>query len=389
MSEPSSSQSTDKQTQRRRGLMILGAVVAVGAVVWGGWWLFYGSHCESTDDAYVAGDVIVVTAREAGTVLALRVDNTANVARGQALVELDPAEAEVQFAAAKADLARTVRDVQAGFAKAAELQALYANAATKAAQAEADLKRRAQPAKDGAISAEDAAHARDGAAIAQAQERAAKNALAEAESVVSGTTTANNPAVLAAIARLKSAALALAHCRIAAPAAGTVAQRTVQIGQHVAAGTPLMAIIPLEAVWVDANFKEIQLSEMRVGQPVTVTADIYGGSVDYHGVVAGLGAGSGNTFALLPPQNASGNWIKIVQRVPVRIALDPKEVRAHPLRLGLSVKVSIDHRNTDGSAITSTVRPLTGEGIADTADKDADQLVARILKDNTLPGAAQ
>ncbi len=384
MSEPSLAPSTDKQTQRRRGLMILGAVVAAGAILWGGWWLFYGRHFESTDDAYVAGDVIVVTAREAGTVLALHADNTENVARGQLLVELDPAADEVQFEAAKADLARTVRDVQAGFAKVAELQALYANASTKAVQAEADLKRREQPAKDGAISAEDAAHARDAAVVARAQEQAAKNALAEAESVVSGTTTATNPAVLVAIAKLKSAALSLAHCRIAAPSAGAVAQRTVQIGQHVAAGTPLMAIIPLDAVWVDANFKEIQLSDMRVGQPVTVTADTYGSSVDYHGVVAGLGAGSGNTFALLPPQNASGNWIKIVQRVPVRIALDPNEVRAHPLRLGLSVKISVDHRNTGGSALGSTVHPLNGAGIADTADKDADKLVAQILKENTL-----
>jgi len=389
MSEPSSSASSAKQVQRRRGLMILGAVVAAGAVLWGGWWLFYGRHFESTDDAYVAGDVIVVTAREAGTVLALHADNTENVARGQLLVELDPAAAEVQFEAAKADLARTVRDVQASFAKVAELQALYESASTKAEQAGADLKRRQQPAKDGAISAEDAAHARETLSIASAQERAAKNALVEAESAVSGTTITSNPMVLAAIARLKTAALALAHCRIAAPAAGAVAQRAVQIGQHVAAGTPLMAVIPLERVWVDANFKEIQLADMRVGQPVTVTADIYGGSVDYHGVVAGLGAGSGNTFALLPPQNASGNWIKIVQRVPVRIALDPNEVRAHPLRLGLSVKVSVDHRDTSGSAQGSTVRPLNGEGIADTADKDADKLIARILKENAVPGAAE
>jgi len=389
MSDAFSPAPNGKQAQRRRGLMVLAAVVAAGAVLWGGWWLFYGRYFESTDDAYVAGDVIVVTAREAGTVLALHADNTQNVARGQLLVELDPAEAEVRFAAAKADLARTVRDVQAGFAKVAELKALNDNATVKAEQADADLKRRLGPAKDGAISAEDAAHARDAAQIAHAQEQAAKNALIEAESAVSDTTVADNPAVLAAIAQLKTAALALAHCRISAPVAGAVAQRTVQIGQHVAPGTPLLAILPLNHVWVDANFKETQLDDMRVGQPVTVTADIYGSSVDYHGVVAGLGAGSGNTFALLPPQNASGNWIKIVQRVPVRIALDPGEVRAHPLRLGLSVKVSVDHRNTGGSALGSTVRPLNPEGIADTADKDTDKLVAQILKENTVPGAAQ
>ena len=378
MTETSPPVSGDKQA-RRRGLAILAVAVAAGALLWGGWWQFYARYFETTNDAYVAGDVIMVTSREAGTVLALHADNTENVRRGQLLVELDPARAEVQFEAAKADLAHTVRNVQAGFAKVAELQALYANASTRAQQADADLQRRLEPAKDGAISAEEAAHVRDAAVIAHAQEEAAKNVLAQAESAVSGTTTANNPAVLAAIARLKSAA----------PAAGAVAQRTVQIGQHVGPGTPLMAIIPLEHVWVDANFKETQLADIRVGQPVTITADLYGGSVDYHGVVAGLGAGSGNTFALLPPQNASGNWIKIVQRVPVRIALDPEEVRANPLRLGLSVTVSVDHHDTSGSLLGSTVRPMNATGVADTADKDAGKLVAKILKENTIAGVPQ
>jgi membrane fusion protein (multidrug efflux system) len=383
MTDTNTQPAPDKQSQRRRNLTILAAAVAAGALLWGGWWLFYGRYFESTDDAYVAGDVIMVTAREPGSVLALHADNTQNVKRGELLVELDPAEAQVQFAAARADLARTVRDVQSGFAKVAELRAVYANAETKAAQADADLRRREQPAKDGAISAEDAAHARDAARIATSQAVAAKNALIEAESAVSGTTPATNPAVLAAIARFKNAALALAHTKIVAPLAGAVAQRTVQVGQRVAPGTPLMAIIPLDQVWIDANFKEIQLADMRVGQKVTVTADIYG-SVDYHGVVAGLGAGSGNTFALLPPQNASGNWIKIVQRVPVRITLDPDEVRAHPLRLGLSVKVNVDHRDSSGSMLGSTVRPMNAVGVADTADKDADTLIAQILKENTV-----
>lgn len=389
MTETSSSVSSDKQARRRRGLTILAVVAAVGLLLWGGWWLFYGRYFETTDDAYVGGDVIMVTAREAGTVLALHADNTENVKRGQVLVELDPAAAKIRFEAAKADLARTVRNVQAGFAKVAQLQALYTDASTRAQQADADLQRRLEPAKDGAISEEAAAHARDAAEIAHAQEEAAKNALAQAESAVSGTTTANNPAVLTAIARLKSAALALAHCRIVAPAAGAVAQRTVQIGQQVGPGTPLMAIIPLENVWVDANFKETQLADIRIGQPVTVTADMYGSSVDYHGRVAGLSAGSGNTFALLPPQNATGNWIKIVQRVPVRIALDPKDVRAYPLRLGLSVKVSVDHHDTSGSSLGSTVRPMNAKGVADTADKDTDKLVAQILKENTVAGVSQ
>jgi membrane fusion protein (multidrug efflux system) len=171
--------------------------------------------------------------------------------------------------------------------------------------------------------------------------------------------------------------------RIIAPLDGVIAQRTVQAGQQVAPGTPLMAVVPLSNVWIDANFKEVQLARMRVGQPVTVKADIYGGSVTFHGTVEGLGAGSGSAFALLPPQNASGNWIKIVQRVPVRVALDPKEIQAHPLRVGLSVDVSVDVRDQSGPVVTQTVGPGTTR--ADTGEDSgpvADAMIARILSEN-------
>jgi membrane fusion protein (multidrug efflux system) len=172
-----------------------------------------------------------------------------------------------------------------------------------------------------------------------------------------------------------------------APVDGVVAQRTVQVGQQVAAGTPLLAVVPLSNVWVDANFKEVQLQDMRVGQPVTVTADIYGGKVTYHGKVEGLGAGSGSAFALLPPQNASGNWIKIVQRVPVRIALDPQELVEHPLRIGLSVTASVSIKDTSGPQITSQVGPgSTRADLGDDANAKADAVIAKILADN---GATQ
>jgi membrane fusion protein, multidrug efflux system len=167
-----------------------------------------------------------------------------------------------------------------------------------------------------------------------------------------------------------------------------IAQRTVQVGQQVAAGTPLMAVVPLSNVWIDANFKEVQLSDMRIGQPVTITADVYGGGVTYHGHIEGLGAGSGSAFALLPPQNASGNWIKIVQRVPVRIALDPKELADHPLRVGLSVAVSADVRDTSGPLVTSSMSG--GSMTADTGestDASAGALIAKILAENGAGGA--
>jgi membrane fusion protein, multidrug efflux system len=218
---------------------------------------------------------------------------------------------------------------------------------------------------------------------AEAALNAAQGGLDQTLSSIQGTDIAHNPEVLAAEATLRNAALVLSHMTIVAPVDGVIAQRTVQVGQQVAPGAPLMAVVPLKAVWVDANFKEVQLADMRVGQPVEIKADIYGGGVTYHGRIEGLGAGSGSAFALLPPQNASGNWIKIVQRVPVRIALDPKELADHPLRVGLSVSAEVDVRDTSGSLITSKVGPgsTTGDTGADTSAA-TQALIARILREN-------
>jgi len=200
---------------------------------------------------------------------------------------------------------------------------------------------------------------------------------------IEGTDIAHNPEVLAAEAQLRSAAIVYGHMRVVAPLDGVIAQRTVQAGQQVAAGTPLMAVVPLSNVWIDANFKEGQLARMRVGQPVRVKTDIYGGSVTYHGHIEGLGAGSGSAFALLPPQNASGNWIKIVQRVPVRIALDAKELASHPLRVGLSVTVDADVRDQSGESVTISVGPgITRANTGEDSGPVADALIARILSEN-------
>jgi membrane fusion protein (multidrug efflux system) len=238
-------------------------------------------------------------------------------------------------------------------------------------------------AATGSVSAEELAHARDAVKAAEAAVRSAGSTLAQSQAAISGTDIANNPDVVAAEARVRAAMIAMGHMRIIAPVDGVIAQRTVQAGQQVAPGTPLMAVVPLSKVWIDANFKEVQLDRVRVGQPVTVTADIYGDSVTYHGHVEGLGAGSGSAFALLPPQNASGNWIKIVQRVPVRIALDPAELKAHPLRVGLSVTADVDVHDQSGAVMTEKV----GQGVirADTGEDTepkADAVIARILKEN-------
>ena len=374
-------------SKRRRGFLILGAVILIGALAYGAYWFFDARYYETTDDAYVGGNIVAVTSRENGTIQALHVDNTQTVRRGQLLMEMDPSVVNVNVASAEANLARTIRSVKGEFSHAASSGAQVAQAQVALSLAKADYERRQQAASDGAVSQEELNHARDNVRAAQAALAAAQGGHDQSLSQIAGTDIANNPDVLSAEATLRNAIIAQGHYRIVAPVDGVIAQRTVQVGQQVAAGTPLLAVVPLANVWVDANFKEVQLQDMRVGQPVTVSADIYGGKVTYHGKVEGLGAGSGSAFALLPPQNASGNWIKIVQRVPVRIALDPKELADHPLRVGLSVTASVSIKDTSGPQMTERVGAgSTRADLGDDANAKADAVIAKILADN---GATQ
>jgi membrane fusion protein (multidrug efflux system) len=371
--------------RRRKGFLVFGAAIIVVALLYGAWWLFSGRFSEATDDAYVAGNIVAVTSRENATVTALYADNTQAVQQGQLLIEMDPSVAEVNMRAAEANLARAARGVRGTFASADSYSAQLEQAEVALAQAKSDYQRR-QAALSGAVSGEELGHARDAVAAAQAAVNSARGGLAQARSGIAGVDVAHNPDVLAAEAQLHAAAIALAHMKIVAPVDGVVAQRTVQVGQRVNAGAPLMAVVPLSNVWVDANFKEVQLARMRIGQPVRITTDMYGGKVAYHGHVAGLGAGSGSAFALLPAQNASGNWIKIVQRVPVRIALDPAALRDNPLRIGLSVSVTIDVRDQSGPRAAgapqaAVMRGNTGEDVS----AKVDALVKKILAANTAP----
>ncbi len=371
------------RNQRRFWFMILGAIVLVGAIAYGVYWLVYSRYFESTDDAYVGGNVVTITSKENATVLALHADNTQTVKQGQLLIEMDPAIATVNLQAAEANLARVVRTVRAQFSKSDAGSAQVNQARVALVQALDDYARRQKAFATQSVSGEELAHARDAVASAQAALNTASGGLQQTNATIEGADVAHNPDVLSAEAQLRSAAIAFGHMRLVAPLDGVIAQRTVQAGQQVAAGTPLMAVVPLADVWIDANFKEVQLARMRVGQPVTVKADIYGGSVTYHGHIEGLGAGSGSAFALLPPQNASGNWIKIVQRVPVRIALDRQELADHPLRVGLSVTADADVRDQSGPLITTSVGPGTTR--ADTGEDSgpvADALIAKILREN-------
>ena len=336
---------TAANTSRRwRWLAALGAVLVTGGAVYGAYWAQVLRYHQSTDDAYVGGNVVQITPQISGTVVAIGADDTQFVKAGQPLVRLDPADARVALDQAEAQLARTVRDVRNLYATSSQLAAAVQMRETELTAAQSDLARRQRLGATGAISGEELQHAADAVKTAQAELLAAQQQLAANRARVDGTTLQDHPQVRDAAAAVRNAYLTLERTELSAPVSGFVARRNVQLGQRVSPGTPLMAVVPLDQVWVDANFKEPQLARMRIGQRVLLTADLYGGRVTYHGTVAGFGAGTGAAFSLLPAQNATGNWIKIVQRVPVRVALDAREIAAHPLQIGLSMKADVSVR---------------------------------------------
>ncbi|MDR6146011.1 membrane fusion protein (multidrug efflux system) [Sphingomonas sp. SORGH_AS870] len=371
-----------KPRARKTGLTILAVVVVIAAIVWAVFHFLLAKPEEETDDAYVAGDVVAITARDPGTVLAIHADNTQTVKQGAPLIDLDPATADVGVASAAAELARAVRATRADFTKVNQSGATIVQAQAELTQAQADYARRRGAAAEGAVSGEELSHAADAVKVATANLNLARAQAAQARTAVQGTEVSTNPSVLAAIAAYRRAAIARSHMHVVAPITGVVAQRTVQVGQQVAAGTPLMAVVPLDRLWVDANFRETQLKDLRIGQPATIVADIYGGKIVYHGKVIGLGAGSGNAFALLPPQNASGNWIKIVQRVPVRIGLDAKELRQNPLRVGLSATVTVDTADQRGPRIGAPASQTYRTPATDGNDPAIEARIAQIIAAN-------
>jgi len=378
------------QTRRKRWLAIVIGAFALIGVAYGAYWALTMRYVQSTDDAYVSGNVVQITPQIAGTVIAIGADDTQFVKAGQPLVQLDPTDAKVALDQAEAQLGKTVRDVRGLFATSAQLQATVAIRRSDVSRAADDLARRERLASAGAVSAEELHHARDALDSAQSALIAAQQQLEANRARVDRTTVENHPEVLAAAANVRDAYLTYARTQLPAPVSGFVAKRVVQLGQRVSPGAALMAIVPLDQVWVDANFKEPQLAGMRIGQPVQLTADLYGGKVTYHGKVAGFGAGTGSAFALLPAQNATGNWIKIVQRVPVRVALDPRELSAHPLQIGLSMQVEVDTRERGGDRLPQLAQtaPAYATGVFGTPDGVADQRVKAIIAANE-EGAAR
>lgn len=365
------------------GFLILGGAYAV-------YWDLDLRYTAYTDDAYVSGNVVEITPRVSGTVVSIGADNTQFVKAGQTLVRLDPADAKVQLQEAEAQLAKTVRQVRNLFATSSELEANVQVRRTELAKAQSDYARRAHLARSGAISQEELQHAADAVRAARAALIAAQQQVAANRAWIDGTTVETNPAVRDAAAAVHAAYLNYARTVLPAPVSGFVARRDVQLGERVSTGTPLMAVVPLNQVWVDANFKESQLDSMRVGQPVTLTSDLYGSGVVFHGRVVGFGAGTGSAFSLLPAQNATGNWIKIVQRVPVRVALDPRELARHPLQIGLSMKAYVDIRDASGQRLPEVAKDDHdySTNVFQSVTAQADRTVRRIIAEND-PGATR
>jgi membrane fusion protein (multidrug efflux system) len=312
---------------RQRLLAALATLLAVVAAAAAAWWFWVSRKVVSTDDAYVAVSVAEVTPLTSGAVMRVPADNTQWVKRGAVLLVIDPQDAQLQVAEAQAAYGLAVRKVNSYFANVESCRADYASAQLAYA-------RRIKLINTGAVSSEDVTAARDHVEVAKA-------ALDAALALTQGTKVLTNPEVQAASVALATAKLNLARTIVRAPVSGIVAQRQVQIGQWIQAGTPVMAIVPISQVYVDANYKEDQLGNVHPGQPVTLTSDLYGSGVIFHGRVAGLGGGTGSAFAIIPAENATGNWISVVQRVPVRISLDPSELIRHPLLVGLSMTATI------------------------------------------------
>lgn len=375
--------------KRRRLLISLTAAVVVAGIGYGLYWGLYARHFENTDDAYVAGNVVQVTPLVGGTVVSIAADDTQLVTAGQPLIQLDRADSQVTMEQAEAQLAQAVREVRTLYVNNGSLAANVALREADVAKARDDLRRRQAIAGSGAVSSEEIAHAQTSLKAAESALLAAQEQLASNKVLTDQTTVEKHPSVQRAAANLRSAYLAFARSTIPAPVTGYVAKRSVQVGQRVQPGAPLMAVVPLDQVWVDANFKEVQITHMRIGQPVELEADVYGSKVKYTGHVEGFSAGTGAAFSLLPAQNATGNWIKVVQRVPVRVALDPRELQQHPLRIGLSMQADVDVRDQSGGALAHAAPATYETNVFAKYGSDADAEIARIVSDNAGLGTSQ
>jgi membrane fusion protein (multidrug efflux system) len=380
--EPSANPSNGKR--RRVLLLIAGIFILVGAL-WACYFVLVLEKREKTDDAYVNGNRVVISAQISGTVVAVLADDTQLVNAGQVLVKMDPIDSQTALSHAASALAQTVRQVRQQKATAGQYDSEIESRRLDLARVQADLAKREPLLGEHAIAGEEVRHAQESVQMARAALTQAERQASAAHALIDGTPVESNPAVLQAKDVYRDAWIAAQRNAVIAPVSGYVAERSVQLGQHIQAGEALMTVIPLHSLWVDANFKEVQLRNLRIGQKAEVRSDLYGGSFIFHGSVQGMSAGTGAAFALLPPQNASGNWIKVVQRVPVRIQIDDADLKKSPLRVGLSATVTVETTSRDGPVLA-----LEGSGkpVGDTrvyaqdlekANAEADAVVRRNL----------
>lgn len=371
--------------KRKKALAYFVTILLILAVIAGLYWFFFVRNYEETEDAYVAGNQVMISAQISGNVRQIKVDNMDFVHAGDVLLVLDDTDLKLNFAQAQDNLASAVRQIeQLGFT-VKQLQAMLNAKLTALNKAKGDLQRREQLAKTGSIDKESLQHAKEAVALAEADWQATQNQLAANQALLKGLPLREQPEVKKAVSALTLAWLNLQRSQILSPVEGYVARRSVQVGQKVAAGSPLMAVVSTQQMWLDANFKETQLRKMRIGQPVRVVFDLYGDDVKFDGKVSGIEMGTGSAFSLLPAQNATGNWIKVVQRVPVRIDLDPEQMKKYPLRIGLSANVEVNVAETQGEVLR---KPRPNDVLYQTQTLDYDlrpvnELAEKIIQENS------
>lgn len=372
------------KTRRKRILTLLTILFLFLGCLWLAYWFLVLRHHQETDDAYVAGNQIQIMSQVAGSVTSVNVDSTDFVRKGDVLVELDPTDAQQAYERAQTALANSVRQVHQLIINSRQYQANIALQQTALNQAVSDLNRREALGKVNAIGREDVQHARDAVASAQASLDVAKQQFAANQALILNTPLEKQPAIQQSAADLRDAWLALQRTHIVSPVDGYVSRRSVQVGARIASTSALMVVVPAKGLWVDANFKETQLANMRIGQPATIVSDLYGDDVVYKGKVVGLDMGTGSAFSLLPAQNATGNWIKVVQRLPVRIELDPQELADHPLRIGLSMLVNVDTAKADGKVLSDIPRsePAYQSDALELNMAPVNQLISEIIRAN-------
>ncbi|MDH2925634.1 EmrA/EmrK family multidrug efflux transporter periplasmic adaptor subunit [Lonepinella koalarum] len=379
---------SSKKKNRKKALVIFIFILLLLALVTGLYWFFFVKGYESTDDAYVSGNQVMISSQVSGNVQQINADNMDFVRAGEQLLSLDNSDLQLAFEQAQSNLASAVRQVSQLNYTIKQLSAAVQSKTVSLEQVRGNLQRREQLNKTQSIDKESYLHAKEAVELAKVDLIATQNQLSANQALLLDVPLDQQPSVLHAVSQLKQAWLNLQRSKIVSPIDGYVARRSVQVGQKVAVGSALLAVIPVDQMWIDANFKETQLRYMRLGQPVKVKVDLYGDKVEFNGKVSGIDMGTGSAFSLLPAQNATGNWIKVVQRVPVRIALEPEQLQKYPLRIGLSSQVEVNVQQTDGDVLRTARDQTQQQTLYSTSSLVYDQtavenLVNSIISQNT------